>query len=138
MQNNNKKTNKIDREAVLLAEEIMQDLMTACLAMDAGFTASVEFEDGDSWYFGDCYTEDEANIKLGTTLEFEDAQAFCQTAMGVYEDILHTATQTQSLTVQDVYDAYYKAEVSTWNDNNTWMETVNDCVKNLPVTQVQQ
>ena len=43
MQNNNKKTvNKIDREAVFLAEQIMGDLMTACLAMDPGFTASVE------------------------------------------------------------------------------------------------
>ena len=137
--NNNKKTvNKIDREAVFLAEEIMQDLMTACLAMDRGFTASAEFEDGDSWYLGDTIIEGEADVKLSTTLEFEDAQTFTQTAMSVYEDILHTATQTQSLTVQDVYDAYYKAEVRTWNDNRTWMETVNDCVKNLPVTVVQQ
>ena len=139
MQNNNKKTvNKIDREAVFLAEEIMQDLMTACLAMDRGFTASAEFEDGDSWYLGDTIIEGEADVKLSTTLEFEDAQTFTQTAMSVYESILHTATQTQSLTVQDVYDAYYKAEVRTWNDNRTWMETVNDCVKNLPVTVVQQ
>jgi len=139
MQNNNKKTvNKIDREAVFLAEEIMQDLMTACLAMDRGFTASAEFEDGDSWYLGDTIIEGEADVKLSTTLEFEDAQTFTQTAMSVYEDILHTATQTQSLTVQDVYDAYYKAEVRTWNDNRTWMHTVNDCVKNLPVTVVQQ
>ena len=139
MQNNNKKTvNKIDREAVYLAEEIMQDLMTACLAMDEGFTASVEYEDGESWYLGDSSIEGEANIKLGTTAEFEDAQTFTQTAMSVYEDILRTATQTQSLTVQDVYDAYYKAEVRTWNDSGTWMQTVNDCVKNTSVTLVQQ
>ena len=130
--------NNIDREAVFLAEEIMQDLMTAPLAMDRGFTASVEFEDGDSWYLGDTIIEGEGTVKLGATLEFEDAQAFSQTAMSVYEGILHTASQTQSLTVQDVYDAYYKAEVRTWNDSGTWMETVNDCVKNLPVTLAQQ
>ena len=130
--------NNIDREAVFLAEEIMQDLMTAPLAMDRGFTASVEFEDGDSWYLGDTIIEGEGSVKLGTTAEFEDAQTFTQTAMSVYEGILHTASQTQCLTVQDVYDAYYKAEVRTWNDSGTWMETVNDCVKNLPVTLAQQ
>ena len=123
-----KTINKIDRKAVYLAEEIMQDLMTACLAMDAGFTASAEFEDGESWYLGDSNIEGEANVKLATTLEFEDAQAFCQSAMAVYESILRTATQTQSLTVQDVYDAYRKAEVRTWNDSGTWMETVKHLV----------
>jgi hypothetical protein len=139
MQNNNKKTvNKIDREAVFLAEEIMCDLMTACLAMDPGFTVSAEYEDGESWYLGDSIIEGEANVKLATTLEFEDAQLFTDEAMATYKSILRTATQTQSLTVQDVYDAYYKAEVRTWNDNRTWMHTVNDCVKNLPVTVVQQ
>ena len=137
MQKLNKKTvNKIDRKAVYLAEEIMQDLMTACLCMDEGFTASAEFEDGESWYLGDSNIEGEANIKLGTTAEFEDAQAFSQTAMAVYESILRTATQTQSLTVQDVYDAYYKAEVRTWNDSGTWMHTVNDCVKGYNVKLV--
>ena len=139
MQNNNKKTvNKIDREAVFLAEYIMQDLMTACLAMDRGFIASAEFEDGDSWYLGDTIIEGEGNVKLSTTAEYEDAQTFTQTAMAVYEGILHTATQTQSLTAQDVYDAYYKAEVSAWNDSGTWMETVNDNVKGYDVTLVQQ
>ena len=139
MQNNNKKTvNKIDREAVFLAEEIMGDLMTACLAMDAGFTASVEYEDGESWYLGDSSIEGEANVKLSTTLEFEDAQLFADEAMATYRYILRTATKTQSLTVQDVYDAYYKAEVSTWNDSGTWMHTVNDCVKNYDVELVQQ
>ena len=133
-----KTINKIDRKAVYLAEEIMQDLMTACLAMDEGFTASAEFEDGESWYLGDSNIEGEANVILSTTLEFEDAQAFTQTAMAVYESILRTATQTQSLTVQDVYDAYYKAEVRTWNDSGTWMHTVNDCVKNYNVKLVQQ
>ena len=82
MQNNNKKTvNKIDREAVFLAEEIMGDLMTACLAMDAGFTASVEYEDGESWYLGDSSIEGETNVKLSTTLEFEDAQLFADEAI---------------------------------------------------------
>ena len=133
-----KTVNKIDREAVFLAEEIMGDLMTACLAMDAGFTASVEYEDGESWYLGDSSIEGEANVKLSTTLEFEDAQLFADEAMATYRYILRTATKTQSLTVQDVYDAYYKAEVSTWNDSGTWMHTVNECVKNLPVTLVQQ
>ena len=106
----------------------MQDLMTACLCMDEGFTASAEFEDGESWYLGDSNIEGEANVILGTTLEFEDAQTFTQTAMSVYESILRTATQTQSLTVQDVYDAYYKAEVRTWNDSGTWMQTVKHLV----------
>ena len=139
MQNNNKKTvNKIDREAVFLAEEIMQDLMTACLSGGGGFTAAVEIDNDGGWYLGDTIIEGEADVKLSTTLEFEDAQAFSQTAMGVYEDILHTATQTQSLTVQDVYDAYYKAEVRTWNDSGTWMLIVNDCVKNYDVELVQQ
>ena len=139
MQNNNKKTvNKIDREAVFLAEYIMQDLMTACLSMDRGFIAAVEIEDDGGWYLGDTIIEGEADVKLSTTAEFEDAQTFTQTAMSVYEGILHSATQTQSLTVQDVYDAYYKAEVSTWNDSGTWMETVNDCVKNYDVELAQQ
>jgi len=139
MQNNNKKTvNKIDREAVFLAEEIMQDLMTACLSGGAGFTAAVEIDDDGGWYLGDTIIEGEADVKLSTTAEFEDAQAFSQTAMGVYEDILHSATQTQSLTVQDVYDAYYKAEVRTWNDDRIWMQTVNHCVKNLDVELAQQ
>ena len=129
MQKTNKKTaNKIDREAVFLAEAIMQDLMTACLSGGAGFTAGVEYEDGDSWYLGDSSIEGQANIKLYTTLEFEDAQAFCQSAMDVYEDILHTATQTQTLSVQDVYEAFANAEVRTWNDNGTWMETVKHLV----------
>ena len=139
MQNNNKKTvNKIDREAVFLAEEIMQDLMTACLSGGGGFTAAVEIDNDGGWYLGDTIIEGEADVKLSTTLEFEDAQEFSQTAMGVYEGILHTATQTQSLTVQDVYDAYYKAEVRTWNDDRIWMNTVNDLVKNYDVELVQQ
>ena len=138
MQKSDKKTNRIDREAVFLAEEIMSNLMTACLAMDRGFTASVEFEEGDSWYLGDTHIEGEGTVKLGTTLEFEDAQLFTDEAMATYRGILRTATQTQSLTVQDVYDAYYKAEVGTWNDSGTWMQTVNDCVKNTAVTVVQQ
>ena len=139
MQNNNKKTvNKIDREAVFLAEYIMTDLMTACLAMDPGFIAAVEIEDDGGWYLGDTIIEGEADVKLSTTLEFEDAQLFADEAMATYRYILRTATKTQSLTVQDVYDAYYKAEVSTWNDSGTWMHTVNECVKNLPVTLVQQ
>ena len=139
MQNNNKKTvNKIDREAVFLAEYIMQDLMTACLSGGAGFTAAVEIDDDGGWYLGDTIIEGEADVKLSTTAEFEDAQTFTQTAMSVYEGILHSATQTQSLTVQDVYDAYYKAEVRTWNDDRIWMQTVNACVKNLDVELAQQ
>ena len=82
MQNNNKKTvNKIDREAVFLAEYIMQDLMTACLSMDRGFIAAVEIEDDGGWYLGDTIIEGEADVKLSTTAEFEDAQTFTQTAM---------------------------------------------------------
>ena len=139
MQNTNKKTaNKIDREAVFLAEYIMQDLMTACLSGGAGFTAAVEIDDDGGWYLGDTIIEGEADVKLSTTAEFEDAQTFTQTAMSVYEGILHSATQTQSLTVQDVYDAYYKAEVRTWNDDRIWMQTVNACVKNLDVELAQQ
>ena len=139
MQNNNKKTvNKIDREAVFLAEYIMTDLMTACLAMDPGFIAAVEIEDDGGWYLGDTIIEGEADVKLSTTLEFEDAQLFADEAMATYRYILRTATKTQSLTVQDVYDAYYKAEVSTWNDSGTWMHTVNENVKGYDVTLVQQ
>ena len=139
MQNNNKKTvNKIDREAVFLAEYIMTDLMTACLAMDPGFIAAVEIEDDGGWYLGDTIIEGEADVKLSTTLEFEDAQLFADEAMATYRYILRTATKTQSLTVQDVYDAYYKAEVSTWNDSGTWMSVVNENVKGLDVTLVQQ
>ena len=116
----------------------MADLMTACLAMDPGFTASVEYEDGESWYLGDSSIEGEANVKLSTTLEFEDAQLFTDEAMATYRYILRTATKTQSLTAQDVYDAYYKAEVRTWNDNRTWMNVVNDNVKAFNVTTVVQ
>ena len=58
--------------------------------------------------------------------------------MDVYSGILATATQTQSLTAQDVYDAFYNANVRTWNDSGTWMETVNENVKGYNVTLVQQ
>ena len=135
--NNNKKTvNKIDREAVFLAEEIMQDLMTACLSGGAGFTAAVEIDNDGGWYLGDTIIEGEADVQLSTTLEFEDAVAFSQTAMSVYEGILHTATKTQSLSVQDVYDTFYKAEVRTWNDDRIWMATVNNLCKNYDVELV--
>ena len=138
MEKATKTVNKIDREAVFLAEYIMTDLMTACLAMDTGFIAAVEIEDDGGWYLGDSCIEGESNVKLSTTLEFEDAQTFTETAMGVYEGILATATQKQSLTVQDVYDAFYNANVRTWNDSGTWMETVNENVKGYNVTLVQQ
>ena len=121
-----------------MAEYIMTDLMTACLAMDPGFIAAVEIEDDGGWYLGDTIIEGEADVKLSTTLEFEDAQLFADEAMATYRYILRTATKTQSLTVQDVYDAYYKAEVSTWNDSGTWMNVVNENVKGLDVTLVQQ
>ena len=111
-----------------MAEYIMTDLMTACLAMDRGFIAAVEIEDDGGWYLGDTIIEGEADVKLSTTAEFEDCETFSSTAMDVYREILQTATQTQSLTVQDVYDAYYKAEVRTWNDSGTWMQTVKHLV----------
>ena len=138
MEKATKTVNKIDREAVFLAEYIMTDLMTACLAMDTGFIAAVDIEDDGGWYLGDSCIEGESNVKLSTTLEFEDAQTFTETAMGVYEGILATATQKQSLTAQDVYDAFYNANVRTWNDSNTWMNTVHENVKGYNVTLVQQ
>ena len=138
MEKATKTVNKIDREAVFLAEYIMTDLMTACLAMDTGFIAAVDIEDDGGWYLGDSCIEGESNVKLSTTLEFEDAQTFTETAMGVYEGILAKATQKQSLTAQDVYDAFYNANVRTWNDSGTWMETVNENVKGYNVTLVQQ
>ena len=138
MEKATKTVNKIDREAVFLAEYIMTDLMTACLAMDTGFIASVDIEDDGGWYLGDSCIEGESNVTLSTTLEFEDAQEFSSTAMDVYSGILATATQTQSLTAQDVYDAFYNANVRTWNDSGTWMETVNENVKGYNVTLVQQ
>ena len=139
MQKSNKKTvTKIDREAVFLAEYIMTDLMTACLAMDRGFIAAVEIDNDGGWYLGDTIIEGEADVELSTTAEFEDCETFSSTAMDVYREILQVATKTQSLTVQDVYDAYYKAEVRTWNDSGTWMHTVNDNVKGYDVELVQQ
>ena len=139
MENTTTKTaNKIDREAVFLAEYIMTDLMTACLAMDRGFIAAVDIGDDGGWYLGHSCIEGEVDVKLSTTLEFEDAQEFSSTAMDVYSGILATATRTQTLTAQDVYDAYYKARVDTWNDSNTWMHTVNDCVKGYDVELAQQ
>ena len=138
MEKATKTVNKIDREAVFLAEYIMTDLMTACLAMDTGFIAAVEIEDDGGWYLGDSCIEGESNVKLSTTAEFEDAQEFSSTAMDVYSGILATATQKQSLTVQDVYDAFYNANLRTWNDSGTWMATVNDNVKGYNVTLAQQ
>ena len=138
MEKATKTVNKIDREAVFLAEYIMTDLMTACLAMDTGFIAAVEIEDDGGWYLGDSCIEGESNVKLSTTAEFEDAQEFSSTAMDVYSGILATATQKQSLTVQDVYDAFYNANLRTWNDSGTWMDTVNDNVKGYNVTLAQQ
>ena len=138
MEKATKTVNKIDREAVFLAEYIMTDLMTACLAMDTGFIAAVEIEDDGGWYLGDSCIEGESNVTLSTTLEFEDAQEFSSTAMDVYSGILATATQKQSLTVQDVYDAFYNANLRTWNDSGTWMATVNDNVKGYNVTLAQQ
>ena len=138
MEKATKTVNKIDREAVFLAEYIMTDLMTACLAMDTGFIAAVEIEDDGGWYLGDSCIEGESNVKLSTTAEFEDAQEFSSTAMDVYSGILATATQKQSLTVQDVYDAFYNANLRTWNDSGTWMTTVNDNVKGYNVTLAQQ
>ena len=138
MEKATKTVNKIDREAVFLAEYIMTDLMTACLAMDTGFIAAVEIEDDGGWYLGDSCIEGESNVKLSTTAEFEDAQEFSSTAMDVYSGILATATQKQSLTAQDVYDAFYNANVRTWNDSGTWMTTVNENVKGYNVTLVQQ
>ncbi len=133
------KPNQIDYDAVILAEGIMQDLMNACLAMDVGFTVAAESDQCDGgWYLGDMRIEGDTNVILSPTLEFEDARLFSECAMDTYEAILHQATKTQSLTVQDVYDAYYKAEVDTWNDSGTWMHTVNDNVKGLDVTLVQQ
>ena len=137
MEKATKTVNKIDREAVFLAEYIMTDLMTACLAMDTGFIAAVEIEDDGGWYLGDSCIEGESNVKLSTTAEFEDAQEFSSTAMDVYSGILATATQKQSLTVQDVYDAFYNANLRTWNDSGTWMDTVNDNVKGYNVTLAQ-
>jgi len=137
MEKATKTVNKIDREAVFLAEYIMTDLMTACLSQDRGFIAAVEIEDDGGWYLGDSCIEGESNVKLSTTLEFEDAQEFSSTAMDVYSGILATATQKQSLTAQDVYDAFYNANLRTWNDSGTWMDTVNDCVKGYNVTLVQ-
>ena len=138
MEKATKTVNKIDREAVFLAEYIMTDLMTACLSMDRGFIAAVDIEDDGGWYLGDSCIEGESNVTLSTTLEFEDAQEFSSTAMDVYSGILATATQKQSLTAQDVYDAFYNANVRTWNDSGTWMETVNENVKGYNVTLVQQ
>ena len=138
MEKATKTVNKIDREAVFLAEYIMTDLMTACLAMDTGFIAAVDIEDDGGWYLGDSCIEGESNVTLSTTLEFEDAQEFSSTAMDVYSGILATATQKQSLTVQDVYDAFYNANLRTWNDSGTWMATVNDNVKGYNVTLAQQ
>ena len=138
MEKATKTVNKIDREAVFLAEYIMTDLMTACLAMDTGFIAAVEIEDDGGWYLGDSCIEGESNVKLSTTAEFEDAQEFSSTAMDVYSGILATATQKQSLTVQDVYDEFYNANVRTWNDSGTWMDTVNNNVKGYNVTLAQQ
>ena len=138
MEKATKTVNKVDREAVFLAEYIMTDLMTACLAMDTGFIAAVEIEDDGGWYLGDSCIEGESNVKLSTTAEFEDAQEFSSTAMDVYSGILATATQKQSLTVQDVYDAFYNANLRTWNDSGTWMDTVNDNVKGYNVTLAQQ
>ncbi len=94
-----KTVNQIDREAVFLAEYIMTDLMTACLSMDTGFIAAVDIQDDGGWYLGDSCIEGESNVKLSTTLEFQDAQEFSSTAMDVYEGILHTATQKQTTVV---------------------------------------